>query len=244
MAQVGSDNPESTQGGAHHRPLEQARAQVIDLLSRQALERDLLSRDSGPRHDVMSQLLARQQQARLAQRLGSFHPADIAFVLESLAPEAREIAWQLVKPAQRGAVLLEMGEAVLRTLLMDMPAESIAAAIRHLESDDIADLLEQLPSELGQSVLAHLDRDDQAEVRSVLSFPEGTVGAMMDLDFITVRDDATLAIPVIGVASSSFALGEPIGIDIVVSLLLEVTALTLVLLRPGRRAAAMPGEPV
>ncbi len=192
MAQVGSDNPESTQGGAHHRHLEQARAQVIDLLSRQALERDLLSRDSGPRHDVMSQLLARQQQARLAQRLGSFHPADIAFVLESLAPEAREIAWQLVKPAQRGAVLLEMGEAVLRTLLMDMPAESIAAAIRHLESDDIADLLEQLPSELGQSVLAHLDRDDQAEVRSVLSFPEGTVGAMMDLDFITVRDDATL----------------------------------------------------
>ena len=120
MAQIGSDNPESTQGGAHHRHLEQARAQVIELLSRQALERDLLSHDTSPRHDVVTQLLARQQQARLAQRLGSFHPADIAFVLESLAPEAREIAWQLVKPAQRGAVLLEMGEAVLRTLLMDM----------------------------------------------------------------------------------------------------------------------------
>lgn len=177
---------------AHHRHLEHARTQVIDLLSRQAVERDLLSRTEAPTSDVVAQLLARQQQTQLAQRLASFHPADVAYVLESLAPEARQMAWQLVEPAQRGAVLLEMGEAVLRTLLADMAPEAIAAAIRHLQSDDIADLLEQLPEELAQAVLTRLDRAGQAEVRSVLSFPEGTVGAMMDLDFFTVREDTNL----------------------------------------------------
>lgn len=54
----------------------------------------------------------------------------------------------------------------------------------------------------------------------------------------------TLAIPVIGVASSSLALGEPIGLDILLSLLLEVIALALVLMRSARRAAPIPGEPV
>jgi magnesium transporter len=176
----------------HHRHLEQSRAQVIDLLSRQAVERALVSRGESRNHDVVAQLVARQQQAQLAQRLAGFHPADIAFVLESLAPEARLMAWQLVRPGQRGAVMLETADAVLRTLVADMRAEEIAAVVRHLESDDIADLVGLLPDALGQEVLTKLDSADQAEVRSVLSFPEGSVGAMMDVDYISVREDALL----------------------------------------------------
>lgn len=177
---------------AHHRHLEHARDEIIDLLSRQSVERELLAHEDSPRKDVASQLLIRQQNAQLAQRLSGFHPADVAFVLESLAPDAREMAWHLVSAEQRGAVLLEMSESVMRTLLIDMTPEEIATAVRHLESDDIADLLEPLPAALSRDVIAKLDRRDQEEVRSVLSFPEGTVGAMMDLDFITIREDTTV----------------------------------------------------
>ena len=177
----------------HHRHLEQARAQVIELLSRQALEKDLVSRSAETRKsDVVAQLVARQHQAALAQRLSTFHPADIAFVLESLAPEAREMAWGLVRAERRGATLLEVSDAVLRSLVDSMAPEEISAVVRTLDSDDIADLVSSLPDEQRQAVLEHLDRADQAEVRSVLSFPEDTVGAMMDLDVITVREDATL----------------------------------------------------
>ncbi|HEX4872708.1 MAG TPA: magnesium transporter [Nevskiaceae bacterium] len=176
----------------HHRHLEQARAQVIALLSRQSLERGLVSRSEGGKADVVSQLVERQHQAALAQRLAHFHPADIAFVLESLAPDARDLAWSLVGAQRRGAVLLETAPAVRRALIAAMPAEDVAAAVAPLDSDDIADLLEGLPTEARQGVMAQLDSADQAEVRSVLSFPEGSVGAAMSLDFITVREDATL----------------------------------------------------
>jgi len=97
-----------------------------------------------------------------------------------------------VRPDRRGAVLLETNEAVLRALLGDMRAEEIAAVVRHLDSDDIAELLSELPEEQSQAVLERLDRDDQAEVRSVLSFPDGSVGSMMDLDFLSIREDASL----------------------------------------------------
>jgi len=176
----------------HHHHLEQARAQVIELLSRQSVEKELLSRSESRKQDVVAQLVARQHQAALEQRLAHFHPADIAFVLESLAPEARDLAWSLVQPQRRGAVLLETSDVVRRALVTSMRPEEVAALAAPLDADDIADLISSLPEDARQQVLQHLDRADQAEVRSMLSFPEGTIGAMMDLDFVAVREDTTL----------------------------------------------------
>jgi len=184
-----TDSNETT---PHHRHLEHARAQVIELLSRQALELEVLSRSENRNPDVVAQLVARQHQAALAQRLDSFHPADVAFVLEALAPEAREMAWALVRPERRGAVLLELSDVGRRSLVEHMAPEELSAVVQTLDSDDIADLVSSLPDEQRAAVLEMVDRADQAEVRSVLSFPEDSVGAMMDLDYIAVREDTTL----------------------------------------------------
>lgn len=180
---------------AHHRHLERARDQVIELLSRQAVERELVGRSEpaySGKQDVVAQLVVRQHQAALEQRLAQFHPADIAFVLESLAPDARDFAWALVRPDRRGAVLLEASDAVRRALVLAMPADEVADVVRPLDSDDIAELVASLPDEARSKVLEKLDQTDLAEVRSVLSFPPGSVGAEMDLDFVSVREDASL----------------------------------------------------
>src|SRR3546814_20743337 len=73
-----------------------------------------------------------------------------------------------------------------------MRAEEVAAVVQTLDSDEIADRVNSLPDEQRQAVLDQVDRADQAEVHAVLSFPEDSVGAMMDLDFVAVREDATL----------------------------------------------------
>jgi len=176
----------------HLQHLEHARSQVIDLLSRQAVERELIARSENRKQDVVAQLVARQQQAQLSQRLAQFHPADIAFVLESLSPEAREMAWPLVKTELRGAVMLETTEPVRRALIGSMGPADIANAVRPLDSSRIADLIADLPDAERHEILQLLDRAEQAEVRSVLAFPEGTVGSAMELDFVAVRADTTL----------------------------------------------------
>lgn len=176
----------------HHRQLDRALEQVISLLSRQAVERELMQRSETRRHDVVEQLVERQHHAALAQRLAGFHPADIAFVLESLAPEARDLAWSLVQPVRRGAVLLETSVAVRHALIGGLPAPEIAAVVKPLDAEDIADVVGELDPELRQQVLELLDNADRADVRSMLSFPEGSVGAGMDLEYVAVRFDATL----------------------------------------------------
>lgn len=176
----------------HDEHLEQARAQILELLSRQAVERDLVSRSEQRKQDVVAALVLRQQQAALEQRLLHFHPADTAFVLEGLPPDARRAAWGLVRAEHRSAVLLEVSDAVRRTLLSELPAEEIAQFLRPLDPDDGASLVASLPAQSRGAVLALLDQADQLEIGSVLSFPAGSVGARMGFDFITVREDATL----------------------------------------------------
>ena len=89
-----------------HRNLEQARSEIIELLSRQALEMDVVNRWQQPGQDLVTQITERQHRTAIGQRLTRFHPADIAFVLESLPPSARDLAWGLVRAPSRGAVLL------------------------------------------------------------------------------------------------------------------------------------------
>ncbi|QHS10425.1 magnesium transporter [Sinimarinibacterium sp. NLF-5-8] len=176
----------------YHRHLEQVLAEIVGLLSRQAQEKEEARRGDAPEQDEVVAQIEQQHQTVLAQRLAALHPADIAFVMESLAPEARINAWTLVQEDRRGAVLLEASDTVRRSLVLAMAPLEISSVIRALDADDIADLLSSLPESVGNAVLASLDQVERDEVRSVLSFPEDSVGAMMDLDVITVREEATL----------------------------------------------------
>jgi magnesium transporter len=176
-----------------HHNLEQSRAEIIELLSRQALEMTVVNRWQQPGQDLVTQLTELQHRTAIGQRLSRFHPADVAFVLESLDPGARDIAWGLVRPQNRGAVLLEISASVRRALVQDMPASEIAALASPLAAEDVAMLIADLPAEIRQQVLDTLDGPERAEVTSVLSFPKGSVGAAMDREFIAVPVDATLS---------------------------------------------------
>jgi magnesium transporter len=120
------------------------------------------------------------------------HPADIALLLESLPIAERLLVWNLVPAERDGAVLLEVAEGVRKTLIADMDRKEILSAARHLDSDEIADLVPALPKDIVADLLQSLDREDRAQVQSLLSFPEGTVGALMDFDMLTVREDNRL----------------------------------------------------
>ena len=61
-----------------------------------------------------------------------------------------------------------------------------------MEAEDFADLVQDLPKERVDAVLARLDTRDRVEVQTVLSFPLDSVGALMQLDAVTVRADQTL----------------------------------------------------
>ncbi len=174
--------------GREHNPQEALR-HFRELLDRQQLEENLVSRQHSQRQDLVESLVARQQASELTRNIARLHPADIAFILEGLPLDQRSRLWHLVPPELDGAVLLEASDAVRETLIADMDRGEIMDAARQLDSDDIADLVPHLPSDLVPELLSSLSREDRDQVQSVLSFPEGSVGALMDFDMVTVRQD-------------------------------------------------------
>lgn len=176
----------------HQRNLQSTLDAVIDLLNKQELVSSFTARQATPRQDLLQDLLARQQLAEIERTLAQLHPADLAYVLEGLPHGRREKIWSLIKPEQRGAVLLELSEAVRDHLIGGMQGAEIIGAAEHLDSDEIADLVPSLPRDTVLQLLNTLDDKDRAQVQSALAFPAGTVGALMDLDVVTVREDVDL----------------------------------------------------
>ncbi|MEE9321835.1 MAG: magnesium transporter [Granulosicoccus sp.] len=122
----------------------------------------------------------------------AMHPAEIADAIESLPPARRRVLWDLVDREVEGEVLMEVGDEVRTSLVLDMDIEELRAATEQLDLDDMADFIQSLPEKLTANVLAGMDRQDRQRLEQVLLYPENSAGGLMNLDTITVRGDVTL----------------------------------------------------
>ncbi len=130
----------------------------------------------------------------LQDKLEELHPADVAYILESLPLEERLKVWQLVGTEQDGEILLEVSDAVRETLLADMDNHEIIAAATTLDADELADLAPDLPRDVVRELMDTLDAQQRERLKSALSFDDDQVGALMDFDMVTIRDDVTLEV--------------------------------------------------
>jgi magnesium transporter len=153
---------------------------------------------SSKRSDIrqrLEELLAAIDAGTLApvKRMLAHHsPEDVAYLLESSPPRARQILWQLIEADQEGEVLQELGAEVASEFLEQMDTDDMLALMEHLEPDDVADILQQLPDRLLQDVLGAMDAQDRRRLERVLSFEEDTAGGLMNTDTITVRPKHTV----------------------------------------------------
>ncbi|MGB3461410.1 MAG: magnesium transporter [Rhodanobacter lindaniclasticus] len=132
--------------------------------------------------------------ADLRQQLDELHPADIAFILESLPLDDRLALWQLVKADRDGEILLEVSDAVRESLIADMDRHEILAAAETLDADELADLVEDLPTAMLPELMASLDTQQREQVQSALSYEEDQLGALMDFEMVTIREDVSLEV--------------------------------------------------
>jgi magnesium transporter len=128
----------------------------------------------------------------LRATLERLHPADVAYILEALPPEERLVLWELVRAEREGEILLELSDAVRESLIATMDSKELVAAAETLEADEIADLAPDLPEEVIEDVIRALPQEERERLRAALSYAEGSVGALMDFEQITVREDVTL----------------------------------------------------
>jgi len=144
------------------------------------------------RQEILFECLEDGDFGRVRSMLESFHPSEIADLLESLPGRHRRALWELVDPDVEGEVLTEVQDAVRAGLLAEMQPQEVAEMTRGLDPDEAADILQDLPEERVDSVLLSMDAQNRERIASLLSYPEDTAGGLMDTDVVWVRADVTL----------------------------------------------------
>jgi magnesium transporter len=177
--------PESVQEHLH---------EIQALLEKQRLVENLVHKQEMPRHELVESLVHKQHVAELQRKVESLHSADIAYILEALPLDERLLVWDLVKAERDGEILLEVSEPVRETLIAYMERAELLNAVEQLDADELADLAPDLPDDVVQDVFRRLPAEEREQLRAAMSYAEDSVGALMDFDLVTIREDVTLEV--------------------------------------------------
>ncbi len=182
----------------HHTENVQEHLQSVQaLLEKHALVESLAHRQEMPRaerHGLVDKLLHKQHLTELREKLESLHPADIAFILEALPIEQRLVVWDQVRAERDGEILIEVSDAVRESLIASMSSAELLEAAEQLDTDEIADLAPDLPQAVMHDVFKSLSVEEREQLRAAMSYPEDAVGALMDFDMVTIRENVTLEV--------------------------------------------------
>ncbi|MFZ1686321.1 MAG: magnesium transporter [Flavobacteriales bacterium] len=123
--------------------------------------------------------------------LSELHPADVAAILDRLDEDEARYIYRLLEPENAAEVILELDEDRREELLESLTSKEIAEdLIEHIDSDDAADVMSELPAEKQREVISHMDDDEQKEdLQELLTYAEGTAGAMMAKELVKVQAD-------------------------------------------------------
>ena len=168
--------------------------QIDELLESSEFSENSNENSVDEKHALIKNLVSKKNISSLESLLDDLHPADIADILESLPVQKRLVLWDLVRSENEGDILIEVSDSVRQTLIADMDSTELLAAAEQLETDEIADIAPDLPEEVLKDLLENLDIQNRERLQSVLSYPEDSVGSIMEFEITTIREDLTLEV--------------------------------------------------
>lgn len=191
-----SQKPATTPRRLDPEDAQHALAAVQECLRRQQLVEGLVHRqeEGDSKAMLVEDLVHRQHEAELKALVDDLHPADIAFILESLPIDERQTVWRLVSAEHDADVLLEVEDWVRESLIEAMDRQDLVAATNNMDADELADLAPDLPPDVVAEVQKGLTDEERAQLLEAMGYPEDSVGAIMDFEMVRVREDVTLEV--------------------------------------------------
>ena len=138
-------------------------------------------------------LIEQDARGHITNLLTDLHPADIADLLDKLPEKDRRYLFELLDKEVASDVILEVEDASRESLLEKMDEQRLSEIVDEMDSDDATDIVSELPSEVVEVILDSIDKQDSDEVKELLKYPEESAGGIMALEFVAVRQNATIS---------------------------------------------------
>ncbi len=125
--------------------------------------------------------------------LEKMHPADLADIVEELGPDDRQSLFENMDREVAADALAEVDPDIQASILESLEAEMAAEIVEEMSADRAADVLADLDEQASEDILEEMEHDEQEEVRELLEFDEDSAGGLMDTEYLTVSQTATVA---------------------------------------------------
>jgi magnesium transporter len=125
------------------------------------------------------------------EALGTLHPADVAHIVEQLAPRDRAGILAALDDERAADVLEELDADDQVDILEALEPEKAADILEEMGPDEAADLVADLSEERQEQLLGLMEPEEASDVRELLAYGEETAGGLMTTDFITITPEMT-----------------------------------------------------
>jgi magnesium transporter len=126
-------------------------------------------------------------------RLAKLHPADIADIIEELAPAEREAVFETLDEEVAAEALEEIEPKLQRSIVESLDSDRAADIVEEMDPDAAADLLGDLPEERSQEILEEMEPEQRDEVSELLEFEENTAAGRMTTEYMALPKTATVS---------------------------------------------------
>jgi magnesium transporter len=124
--------------------------------------------------------------------LAKLHPADIADIVEDLAPDDRQAVFQTLNEEVAAEALEEVEPRVQKAIVESLDSGRAADIVEEMDPDAAADLLGDLPEERSEQILTQMEPEAQQDVVELLEHREETAAGRMTTDFLALPVQATV----------------------------------------------------
>ena len=143
--------------------------------------------------DKIKTLIYENKNEVLKKELNNFHYADIAEIIMQISLDEAIHIVKLLESDITAEALAEVDESFREKILGKLSAKEIAEEIEELDTDDAADIVGELPEILQEKVLSKIeDTEHSQDIRELLNYEEGTAGALMAKELVSVNENLSV----------------------------------------------------
>ncbi|MGC2153328.1 MAG: CBS domain-containing protein [Terriglobales bacterium] len=137
--------------------------------------------------DLIETDAARRVKLKISyDKLAKLHPADLADIIEDLAPDEREAVFETLDEGVAAEALEELEPKVQKAVVESLDSDRAADIVEEMEPDAAADLLADLPEERTAEILVQMKPEERQEVTDLLEFKENSAAGRMTTEYIAL----------------------------------------------------------